>query len=590
MLFSLPVNSYVQSESNQRAKLKWAGKNIPLVLKHNSVDVTPSQSSSALLESLANWNAVSPTQIISTSTGTNSISYSSDPRYFGPGVVAVTTLDYSSSSGSIKSGSILLNESSSRSFCFTSVKDGSSSCGFGLNSIYVGDVVSHELGHFLGLAHSEVQKSSMLYVTQRGQYSLHSDDIAGVKSIYEVSNLGRISGYVKGGNQVPVFGAHVQAISSRSGAVIAGALTDEDGSFTIYGLSSDDVYYLYISPLVNPDTMPDPFYNVRKDFCPSNWVGSFFETCSASGKGHPQPIKLTNSTQSVDVGVVTIRCNLRLSEEYLLGKIAHQGGELNFTADLLKQGQSFVGYYPEEVILSDNFASSTGVDDTIELDLSYLDVPATSPKLELRLITTSLGSDLDFSVTINGPYGQVIDGDRVLAGSYGVPNYDSGSAQPIFERRITYPLHPTAALNIFSIVLKPRALTYSEHYSTFSSDAGFLLKDRTWMGWVGVNHNPGSGETPYYENSVTSIADNRACLDAPYTYKVKPNPVSGSAINGAINGTDDTGQDTKAAPACGNLQDPGDNGGGPGGMAAGLIVGLLLALLFGKKNSKSFRV
>lgn len=559
-----------------------------MVLNHSSKDVSASQSSSAILDSLAAWNSVSPTQIRTTTNGLNSISYSTDARFFGPGVVAVTALDFSSSSGAIRSGSILLNETSNRSFCFTSVKDGSSSCGFGFNSIYVGDVVSHELGHFLGLGHSEVQGSSMLYQTQRGQHLLHTDDIAGVKSIYGATNLGRISGHVKGGNQIPIFGAHIQVISSRTGSVVAGALSNENGAFTIYGLNPDDVYYLYTSPLINPETMPDPFYNVRKDFCPGNWVGSFFETCSGSGKGHPQPIKLTSNKTSVDVGTVTIRCNLRLSEEYLVGKVRHQGGEHQFSADINKQGQSFVGYYPEEVILPDNFGASGGYDDTIELDLSYLDVPVNSPKLELKILTTSIGSDLDFSVTIDGPYGQVIDGDRVLAGGYGVPNYDSTTAQPLYERRITYPLHPTATLNIFNIVLKPRSLTYSESSSIFPTDNGFLLKDRTWIGWVGVVHDLGTGETPYHENSVISLSDNKACLDAPYSYKVKPNPVSGSALNAAINGTEDSGQGSQAAPACGTTQGPGDGGGGngPGEMMIGLVLGLMIALLFGKNNLK----
>lgn len=571
---------HVQSESNQRAKLRWSRTSVPLVVQPNSTDLSPATSASIIDNSLGRWNAVSPVQINSAQTGINKISFSQDARYFGPGVVAVTALDFSPSTGQIASGQIYLNETNARNFCFTAAKDQNSFCLYGGIPLYLGDVVSHELGHFLGLGHSEVLDSTMFYTANRGQHSPHADDVAGVRSIYQSNgSLGTISGTVLGGNRIPVFGAHVQVISSQSGGVEGATVTDENGRFNVYGLTPNASYYVYVSPLINPAKLPDPYLTVKNDFCPGTWVGSFFEQCGTPGKGHPQPIALTSSARNRDVGVVTIRCNLRLSEEYLLSKSTSTGGEQSFVATQWKTGESFVGHYPSEQMLIGSFGGNLGVEDVINVDLSQLMVPNSSPQLDVRLISAAFGSAIDYSISIEGLASgtPVIDTDRILSGSYGIPLVDSETRKLQLERLVSYPLDANPALNTFTIRLLPRTLQFNEIASSFPTDTAFQNAERPWLLWVSVSHLVNGQRVPFHENRVGSITDNRQCMDAPYTYKVNANPVSSSAINSAISGNSDESSSSTPGAGCGTI-DSGDGPGGGGNLWA-LLTGLLLVLM-----------
>jgi hypothetical protein len=51
-------------------------------------------------------------------------------------------------------------------------------------------VVLHELGHALGLGHSNVTGSVMEPIYSGGRRTLHTDDIAGIRSLYGIPELG----------------------------------------------------------------------------------------------------------------------------------------------------------------------------------------------------------------------------------------------------------------------------------------------------------------------------------------------------------------------------------------------------------------
>ena len=53
---------------------------------------------------------------------------------------------------------------------------------WGANSLIY--VAVHEIGHALGLGHSNVKGSVMWPTASRGTPKLHRDDIAGIKSLY----------------------------------------------------------------------------------------------------------------------------------------------------------------------------------------------------------------------------------------------------------------------------------------------------------------------------------------------------------------------------------------------------------------------
>lgn len=546
-----------------------------MIFQHNGTDVSPSQSSTVVNEVLNQWNAVSPIPVVSTNFGTNTFSYSNDTRYFGPGVVAVTILNYDAGVGRVSSGQILVNQTTSRGFCLTADKAGNNCTTPGaglLTRVYLGDVVAHEMGHLLGLGHSEVRDSSMLFTTFKGQHTPHADDVAGVRKIYSSPGYGTLSGTVLGGNRTPVFGAHVQAISTRTGAIAAATLSQENGSFIIEGLELSDTYYIYVEPLNYLEGLPDAYRSAQKDFCPGAYVGSFFETCGSAGKGHPQPLKLTSASPVMDVGVVTIRCQVRVGEDYLREKLATGGGLYEFNATTSKPGEAFVGLYNEVDPLPTVGYSSTYAD-TIELDLSELSIPSGSVNLDLKLMTASIGSALDFSVEIDGPFGTFTDSDR---GGAATPALEVGTLRPKYDRRITYPLSSNPALNLLTVRLSPRALSLFERAVHMPIESYFVLKDRPWLMLASVTRN---GEI-YYQNQTSSRIDNNSCIDAPYTFAVRANPVSGSAIAGSS-------QEERAteaqATSCGTWEPPSSGGPGAGPWVGTLLLGLFIGIFSRRK-------
>lgn len=552
-----------------------------MVFQHNPTDVSVTQSNQIVSEAQAQWNAVSPVPIVSSNFGTNTFSYSSDPRFFGPGVVAVTILNYGAGVGRVSSGQILVNQAPSRSFCLTADKSATScSVGgsFGLNKVYLGDVVAHEMGHLLGLAHSEVRDSTMLFATFKGQHSLHADDVAGVKKVYGVTGLGSLSGTVMGGNRVPVFGAHVQAISTKTGIVAASAISQENGSFVIPSLPTNDTYYLYVEPLRYLEGLSDAYRSVQNNFCPGDYVGSYFETCGSSGRGHPQPLKLTSAAPDMNIGVLTVRCQMRLGEDYLREKLDAGMGQYSFVATSQKPGEAFTGLYPSTEVLSSASYSTTQTD-SIELDFTGLNLPSGSITLDLKLITTALGSPLDFSVEIDGPSGVVIDPDRPVVGGSPALALEAGTLRPKYDRKLTYALSSNPALNRVTVKLHPRALSTYETAVHMPLETYFVLGDRPWFLIASISRN---GEI-YYQNQTSVRSDNSACLDAPYAFGVKANPVSAAAIAGEGSDSDTT---TQAGTSCGTWEPPDSGGSGPGTFFFTMLVGCFVILSFGRKTRR----
>lgn len=580
LIFAPPIAAFTQSESTQRVPVRWSSTSAPLVLEHNPTDITADQSRLIAAEVLANWNALSPFQVLESGFGRNRLRYSADARFFGPGVVAVTVLSYDPGVGSVSEGEILVNQTASRAFCLTADK-AATQCRnrelSGANRVFLGDVLAHELGHFMGLGHSEVRESSMVFATFKGQHTPHADDVAGVRTIYRAPSFGTISGTVMGGADVPVFGAHVQAISTRTGAVAVGAISQADGRFALTGLDLDDTYYLYVEPLRHLESLSDAYRSTKTEFCPAAYVGSFFEKCGSEGKGHPQPLRLSASAATLDVGTVTIRCQVRVGEEYLRQKLSTGAGAYDFQATSSKPVQSFVGYFSPEDAL-DAAAYSEDLREEIDLDLSGLALSGGSQyELEVNILTTDFGSPLDFSVEIQGPAGTIVDGDRARD-SFGevLVNREPGTQRSVFSRRLRYPLSSTAALNTLALKLKPRALSATELRDNVVLPDVFSLKARPWLVLTTILRDG----LPLLDNREAILGDNRSCLDAPFTFAVRPNQVSAAGLAG--NAVSDEGATTPTTAAtCGSWEPPAD-GGGPGGMAAmtvSLMLGFLAVLL-----------
>jgi hypothetical protein len=175
-------------------------------------------------------------------------------------------------------------------------------------------LLTHELGHWFGLDHSAVWRAMMFpFSPPPGQYlgarptstapdaQLSDDDRTAVRMLYpdpnDIVNIGSIRGQVLPANpfalaSVPqpyagasvtgIFGAHVVAVDSASGSVIAGAFADGscdsssssampqfDGSFDIERLPVGHNYWIYAEPLVGL-AQPGDFGGALGNVCPVN--------------------------------------------------------------------------------------------------------------------------------------------------------------------------------------------------------------------------------------------------------------------------------------------------------------------------------
>ncbi len=586
--------SYTLTESTLRVPIRWGSSNLQINIDTSANDFDPSKNifcrnlspslqhtcthraSTEINEVLGLWNQSSPVAITSNPFSTNRLSFSNDPRFFSQGVVAVTLLSYNPSDGVIKNGQIYVNQQTNSGFCFTQSKSA-------LDCVYLGDVVAHELGHFAGLAHSEVRDSSMLYTSFRGQHSLHADDHAGLRSIYQSSSFGKIRGRVLGGNRVPVFGAHVQAISTKRGDVTGSAISQENGEFQILGLDLDDTYYLYTEPLKKLDSLPDAYRSAKNNFCPGSYVGSFFDSCASQKRGQPQGLRLSSQQPEIDVGVVSIRCQVRVSPTYLETKLqTGLGGLYEFDAQPSKPVTSFVGFYLGSEKIS-SLKPDRSKEDIMMLDLSFLgDLPLGS-NLVIKLLSTSIGSAIDFRVKIEGPTGIHIDPDRVQVNHnnedlYSLPNKEPFTLKPIFQRKLSYPLSSSGHQNIISLSLSPRSLRNDEISMAMPSANLFNIKDQPYLVMFEIHQ----ASQILYSDLGGSVSDNSNCIDAPFTFPVKANNVSSAAIAGQ---QEDQGTSQVAVASCGTIEPP--NSGSGSGLLSFIFGLFLLVFLPQKLRSKS---
>lgn len=122
-------------------------------------------------------------------------------------------------------------------------------------------VLTHEIGHMLGLEHSGIIGATMQpRIARNGVYNLpartmstlSSDDRLGVRSIYNNSNAtGSIAGTLTFSNNFAVYGAHVFAIEIQTGRVVAGNISLQNGAYRIDGLAAGS-YRVVAEPLDEP--------------------------------------------------------------------------------------------------------------------------------------------------------------------------------------------------------------------------------------------------------------------------------------------------------------------------------------------------
>lgn len=567
------ASAYVINRTSSDSLVHWAS-NVSLidiyVNSGNSVGISSGNVHAIANDSIAQWNSKSRISIRKNSTSgagqdnKNEVYFSNDPSVFnGLGVVGVTQVLFRNGSGEILEADILINDS----FDFTT----------NINDIkYFGNVLTHELGHFLGLGHGQVGGSTMLYALSRGQSQISDDDAAGAYSMYPTgdSSKGTLTGKIIGGNAlVGVFGAHVQAISLGTGRVAGATISDTDGSFVINGLKRNDQYYIYTSPIAQVG-LPSKYNGVRYDFCDTSkkYRGSFFQACGSSFEGHPEAVKLNAS--SVSVGKVTIRCGLDVPSDYIQSKNTTPAVfdiQSNVRSGV---GNSFTGYFSlQELALSKI--------DYFRMDYSNIDWNALSPTgddlyVELKVINQSFFSPFKavigvksdaVSYTVNPKYTQEADGWINLESVLRIPitRDIAHSSDNNFEISVTPVSLGTVSDAYTKLDYFPEA-RYFEDSLTFYLVSASIVKDN------------GNSTFSLVSSKNDQLSDNAQCPDAINTYAL-----SGYAVKGAL--TSKAKKSEKDGIACGTV----DMSGGPGNGAGGFFIGLIFSLLMCSLTSSIIR-
>ncbi len=561
--------SYVHNQTSEGLPLHWSNSSSVIDIYVNpSNDQDPSISEESVQSissnSIAQWNNLSQISLRKNATQGknqelfNELYFSTDPSVFsnGTAVIGVTLVEFSESSGEIISADILLNDN----FTFSSNQ---------LDQNYLGNVITHELGHFLGLGHGQVAGSSMFFSLSLGQSLVSDDDKAGLYSIYpnSNSNFGVLSGTIVGGkNLIHVFGAHVQAYSVKNGKVMGAAISKPNGNFQINGLPKNDQYLIYTSP-AQPLGLPHNYANIRSDFCQSSskYRGSFFQSCNASGEGFPEAVRLSSST--LDIGNITIRCGLDTPTDYIQSKsITPSTFNLNaFTNSGL--GGSFVGFFSNSEMLQ------ATPEDYFQIDFSHIeewDTVSTDPNLflELKVINQSFYSPLKININVKRSSSSFDIEPKYVQEAGGRVNIDtitrininrSDSSDNNFEIKLT-PEVLGVAPSVEIPFSKEQLLS---SYSEMDEDLYFYLVSATI---VKLNDD---GTYTQVASKNDLLSDNTKCPDALNTYAINNFSASGSSNE----------SDRKNAAGCGTVEDSsnGSAGGGPGGFMIGLFFCFIIS-------------
>ncbi len=584
--FQLSGYAYVINRSESGTIIKWSSsKNINLFLSTSTPDLSSIEVNSIVTDSLGEWSSrVSNPINISVSndgevSGRNDIYFQSDNEFFSdPSIVAVTQYIVNSTTSFIQEADIVLNDSA-HTFSSNSA-----------STKFLGNVITHELGHLLGMGHSQVISSSMFYELRKGQATISADDDSGIRYLYGSSTLGTISGVVAGGsNAMSVFGAHVSAFSLREGKIISAAVSDSDGTFTISNLPLDDTYFIYTEPLNNLSSLPNYYSVSKKDFCDSNkdYKGSFFQRCFGSDRGNPYGIKVSSSDKNIDVGTVSIRCGLDVPGDYNRAKgNVYDISLVSEDVNNYYVGSSSVGFFNSR--LDGGIVKFDDSEDEYSFDLSLYDLYTKFPGKDLFLevqvhsqpffsplrVVTTLDHDDYVTPSVYPSLGNPIPVDAD-------GNYD-------LDVKLNIPLFADSSKNIYSLKITPKNIDqlYSSGVVSDIFSAGrYNYNEERHFYFITTRlvEKVGSEFLGVSEKNYGEITDNKSCLDGSSTYKVSGN-VIGTATETLRKSTK---KDDSLGLACGSVSyiDGNPPGNGP---VASLFFVIMFTIFAIKLNSSKF--
>ncbi|MCA8912518.1 MAG: matrixin family metalloprotease, partial [Planctomycetes bacterium] len=230
----------------------------------------------AIQNSFAHWRDINESEIDFEFAGstTNAVTSASDNRNvlhwvgsnISTGVFAVTVTTFDTTSGQITDTDMELND---RDFTWDTL--GPTATSGWIGRAMIENVVTHEIGHVLGLDHPNNAQSTMFYASGPGlisQTTLEADDRAPIIADYTNAgvtdpDLGKVQGSVNDGSN-PQFGVYVTLVDVSTGENVVGHASEgAAGPFTLGDFEIDNVppgNYLAFACPVATSTLGS-FYN-----------------------------------------------------------------------------------------------------------------------------------------------------------------------------------------------------------------------------------------------------------------------------------------------------------------------------------------
>ena len=427
-LATVRAEAYIATVTPSGAGVSWRGS-AKLNLAGNPINIngiSPQSFFTSVVHGLQRWQAGSEGRLgFDYWQGTNPAVYEPNSNYNGlssiyfasnsngsthvdPNVLGLTQVWYNTDTGEILETDVILND---LSFHFTENPQDTSGYG-GANAgsarnVFIENVITHELGHAFGLSHSGGLQSTMLFMESPEQSHLGCDELSGINAIYPASDAGSrggIHGAVVAESGAVIFGAHVVAISRRRGTVLATAMTDKSGHYSIGGLEPG-TYFLMAEPYyAGPQALPSYYSGINPIVCNGETFGRTL-LMTADGVG----------LQGVQVGP-----GGSAEAPQLVARCGSLGGAS------ISEFSAAGSFYSAPVVYSGG--AGFGIADRYSGGRRYYHLRALSGHLEVHALAYSLYSPLHPSLELMDANGNPVSAqisDVIFVGDSGFVNYDS---------------------------------------------------------------------------------------------------------------------------------------------------------------------